>query len=188
MILIIDCGSKKTKEIVKVLDEAGFKNKTVAMRDLLLRDYNDFSGIIISGAPLLLTEVDVSYHLNKFEFIKKLSIPLLGICFGHQIIGLLFGSKIMKGKEVREEQDIEAVVPNKLFRGLDRTCSFTEDHCEYIDLPDNFILLAKSNTCEVEAMKHKDKEIYGVQFHPEVSDENGRKLLVNFCDICLSQS
>jgi len=178
MILIIDCGSKKTKNIAEILSKTGFKNKTIQMGSDIP---SDISGIIISGSPILLTEKDHSY---KFEFIKNLDIPVLGICFGHQIIGLLYGSKIQTGERIKGEQEIELVKNDILFSGLNNSCSFVEDHKEYIDVPKDFDLLAKSRSCDVEAIKHKTKRIYGVQFHPEVSGENGKKLLINFCNMC----
>jgi len=181
MILIIDCGSKKTKDMSKIVHELGHENKIISLEDV--KSVDKYSGIIISGAPILLTEVDKEKYLKKFSFIKEIEIPVLGICFGHQIIGLLHDSKIFKGEEAREKEDIELLEPDSLFDGLDDPCEFMEDHCEYIFLPECFELLAISKGKNIEAIKHKEKQIYGVQFHPEVSGENGKLLLKNFCNM-----
>ncbi len=176
MILIIDCGSKKVKNfklpVLTKIIKLGQKE-----------NFNNFLGIIISGAPILLTEVDQRYYLDQFAWLKKMTIPVLGVCFGHQIIGLLHGSKITKGDEVREEQEIFVLKEDGLFANLEKRIYFQEDHCEHLTLPPNFTLLATSEKSKVEAMKFKN--FYGVQFHPEVSGKNGNILLENFVKICL---
>ena len=183
MILIIDCGSSKTKEIPIILNESGFEQKKISIDDLPLKDYAGISGIIISGSSILLTNTPA--YINRFDFIDKIKIPLFGICFGHQIIGLKFGSEVSKGNLIKGEQKMQILKENQLFKGIETNSNFDENHCEYINLPKDFELLAKSYSCDVEAMKHKEKNIYGVQFHPESSGENGKKMLINFCNLCL---
>jgi GMP synthase (glutamine-hydrolysing) len=110
----------------------------------------------------------------------------LGICLGHQIIGLLYGAEIQAGKRIDKKERIEIIKENDLFKNIKNFSLFKQAHCESITLPTEFILLAKSKSCENEAMKHKNKKIYGVQFHPEVSEKNGRKLFDNFVKITKS--
>lgn len=81
-------------------------------------------------------------------------------------------------------QRIEILKGNDLFIGIQDLAEFREEHAEFISLPKNFILMAKSKSCGNESMKHKSKSIYGVQFHPEVSGENGKKLFKNFLKLC----
>ncbi len=187
MILIIDCGSSKTKKILNVLDDLEISNEIIRMENMkeIIKDkLSKITGIIISGAPVILTEIDETHYLKKFDFIKKLNIPVLGICFGHQILGLLFGSKIARGSEVRRKQSISFVLNDPLFNNIKNNSKFIEDRCECISLPKNFILLAKSETCNNEAMKHKHKNIYGIQFHPETSGEIGKVIIKNFGNLC----
>ncbi|MEA3514844.1 MAG: gamma-glutamyl-gamma-aminobutyrate hydrolase family protein [Nanoarchaeota archaeon] len=184
MICIIDCGSEEISNFSKILDELKTSNKIIKLNELNESLINDFSGIIISGAPILLTKIDKQKYLDKFKFIKEINVPILGICFGHQIIGLLFGSEIYLGEEVRSEEQIEIVNKDIIFSGLENRSLFQEDHCEFIALPKEFVLLAKSHTCNNEAMKHTTKKIYGLQFHPEASGLNGKIILKNFAKIC----
>lgn len=177
MILIIDCGRKKTPNISSVLTELGYGNMICSMDNILK---GNFSKIIISGSPILLSEVDKKPILCKFKFIKSIKIPVLGICFGHQVIGLLYGSKISQGELISKEEKIEVIKEDGLFKGLNDTI-FVENHCEFITLPKGFIHLAKSKSCNIEAIKNGN--IYGVQFHPEVSGDNGKRLLKNFCEL-----
>ena len=185
MILIIDCGSSKTSAIKDVLGSLGVSCQVVKLPLLSETQISKAKGIIISGAPILLTESYPTLFADRFFFLKTISIPVLGICFGHQVLGLVFGETVFKGEEVRRSEQINFMFDDALTQGIPLTSSFTEDHIEGVGLPDDdFFLLASSVHYEVEAMKHKKKNIYGVQFHPEVSGELGKKLLSNFCGLC----
>lgn len=184
MICIINYGSKKTKFFSNILNELNAPNKIIKLDEINELTIKKFSGIIISGAPIILTKIDKQKYLDSFKFIKEIDIPILGICFGHQIIGLLFDSKINLGEEVRNKEYIEIVSNDIIFSKLENRSLFQEDHCEFINLPKEFVLLAKSPSCNNEAMKHIEKKIYGLQFHPEVSGLNGKIILENFVKIC----
>ena len=98
MICIIDCGTEWLEEIKGNLDKSGHSYKVIRINELVGCKFDSFSGIIVSGAPILLTRVDLKKYVELFRFIKTIDIPVLGICFGHQIIGLLYGSEINIGK------------------------------------------------------------------------------------------
>jgi len=183
-IKIIDCDSKKTKEICRILSVLGAETETLSIKDLPSGIFNWSGGIIISGSPVLLSETDTAPYIEKFLFVKNISVPVLGICFGHQIIGMLYGGKIQKDKECRRPINIKLLAKDAIFEGLPENPVFGEDHTESISLPLNFEHIATSEFCKVEAIKHKEKPLYGVQFHPEVSGENGKILLKNFLRIC----
>lgn len=183
MILICNCGSSKTIKISSVLDELGYENMIVPMKNIKNVLHNCFSGLIISGSPILLSENKSS--LENFEFIYDYNNPILGICFGHQILGLLYGAEIYKGDLIKRKQTIESIIHNEIFNGLKNKNKFAQNHEEYISLPMDFMEIAYAkNSIGVEAMMHYHKPLYGVQFHPEVSGKPGRKLLENFCQIC----
>ena len=166
--------------------EGGFEASTIDMEALKGCGFNQYEGVIISGSPILLTQTDYTEYLGWFNFIQSIDIPVLGICFGHQIVGLEFGARVFRGPEQRLNQAVEIVERDSLFRGMEKSLIIREDHCEGITLPSNFDLLAKSNYYEVEAMKHKQKNIFGLQFHPEVSGEVGKRILDNFLELCRS--
>jgi GMP synthase (glutamine-hydrolysing) len=183
MIYIIDCGSKKTPDISKYVSIFYPFHKVISKEEITEEKVSDAKAIIISGAPILLSKMDVEPVKKKFQFIAELNIPILGICFGHQVLALVNGANVFLGPEVRKPVEIEILTTSELFSGFENQVLFVQDHTEGIDLPDNFSLLAKSKDYTVEAMKHKSKPHYGVQFHPEVSGENGIKLFKNFISL-----
>jgi len=115
---------------------------------------------------------------------KKTKLPVLGICFGHQLIGLLFGASASRMREDRDWQTVEAFEDCILFNRLPDEVEMMEDHCETISIPPGFQHIASSDACINEVMQHKTREIYGVQFHPEVSGNHGNIMIENFVKIC----
>jgi GMP synthase (glutamine-hydrolysing) len=183
MIGIIDFGSSKVPFIEKAVDEY-MDFETIhheEFRDELL---NKYKGVILSGAPRLITEVDMSGFINKFAWLKQVTLPVLGICFGHQIIGLVHGAFGSRMREDRDWQEIEFYKEDPIFARLPKVVQMMEDHCEAISIPNGFELIASSDSCVNEGMKHQKKLLYGVQFHPEVSGNMGYTLIENFIKIC----
>lgn len=185
MILIIDCGSKKTPFIEEAVD-LQMDYQTIGLSEVTKEHTVGKLGVIISGAPILITEIDYSKYLNQLAFLKEIEIPVLGICFGHQMIGLLHGAHPSRQKEDRDWQIIETLEEHPLFDKMPTEVEMMEDHCECISLPKDFVLLGVSDACVNEAMYHKEKPLFGVQFHPEVSGNQGTLLIENFVDICIS--
>ena len=184
MILIIDCGSQKTPFIEEAVDlQMDFE--TVGLWDVIKAQTEGKLGVVISGAPILITEIDYTKHLEQLAFLKELEIPVLGICFGHQVLGLLHGALPSRQKEDRDWQTIESLEEHALFDKLPTEFEMMEDHCESISVPKDFRLLAVSDACVNEAMCHTGKQLIGVQFHPEVSGNQGTLLIENFVNICI---
>jgi GMP synthase (glutamine-hydrolysing) len=184
MILVVDCGSNKTKYIEQIIDEF-MDVKPAKLLDFETNLLDDVQGVIISGAPLLVTEINMEPYLEKLDWIKESKVPVLGICFGHQVMGLLHGAFASKMKEDRSWQVVEAFVDSPLFNRLPDEVEMMEDHCETISIPFGFELVASSDACVNEAMQHIEKPLYGIQFHPEISGNHGRIVLENFVNICL---
>lgn len=186
MILIVDCGSSKTPYIAQAVDE--FCDYTVTgIFDLHAIDRSAYKGMIISGAPILITEVDMQPYLDAIHWLTTTHFPTLGICFGHQLLGLLHGAYASKMREDRDWQLIEVYENCALFDRLPSEVEFMEDHCETISIPSGFQLVASSDACINECMQHREKPFFGVQFHPEVSGNHGRVLIENFVRISGAQ-
>lgn len=189
VITIINFGSTKTPQILSVVRELGFEAEEKNWKEFSSADYarlNDVVGqgkqnkIIFSGSPTYLTEVDHTPYTERYSCIKEGKVPVLGICFGHQVMGIIHGAQIFRGEPVRTDVDIHVVKEDKLFAGLSPATVMRQDHTEGISLPAGFIHLAYSKDYAVEAMRHPYLPLWGIQFHPEVSGENGKRLIQNF--------
>jgi GMP synthase (glutamine-hydrolysing) len=127
--------------------------------------------IILSGSPGCLSEgKDCQKFKAEIDLVPNSDIPVLGICFGHQLIGKAFGSEIKSDEWVKDFQKVEVIVKDDIFAcwKSKQKISLFQNHKEYVkNIPPDFTVLAKSETCEIEAMKHNRRPIYGVQAHIE---------------------
>lgn len=151
---------------------------TLSVKEILAREPN---GLILSGGPAM------ERIGNCTQYVKEIALPILGICLGHQLIAEAFGGSVRKGTfggyasvmvEICDQDDILA--------GMGPRINTWASHADEVSrLPDRFTKLARSDICAVEAMRHADKPIYGVQWHPEVAHtEAGDILLNNFIEAC----
>ncbi len=143
-------------------------------------ELSGFKGIILSGGP---SSVNSDDGLTCDPAIFDLGIPILGICYGHQVIAKHMGGKIEKGK-VREygRAQVEFTSHEGLFAGIKDSEEVWMNHFDQIvEPPEGFEVIASTDDCPVTAMANYEKNIYGLQFHPEVTHTPcGVKLLENF--------
>lgn len=184
-LLVIDFGTRFLPEIVSALKAVGADCDVLKAVEITDKSVAGYAGMVLSGSPVMLSEADLNEY-EKYRCLFLAGIPVLGICFGHQLLGILNGSRIYKDKNINGNNHIELLKNSPIFNGLDKKCVFTEAHTEGIDVPAGFIHLAQSESYENEAMQHPSLPHFGVQFHPEVSGENGLKLFKNFYNICLA--
>ncbi len=139
------------------------------------------SGLILSGGP------STERAGNCKQYAKEVTLPILGICLGHQLVAEAFGGLVKKGTlGGYASVDVEICDQDDILIGMRPTIKTWASHADEVSrLPDNFVRLARSEICEIEAMRHGDKPIYGVQWHPEVAHtEAGNTLLSNFIEVC----
>lgn len=182
-IAVIHCGSDKAPKIDAIVEDIGYRVDPISMNNLLYAKLKAYDGVIISGAPILLSKEGTENYLPYFKGLDTYAKPVLGICFGHQILGALEDGTISLIEEDRSWQEITHE-PHPLFEGLESPVAMMEDHCEVVLSPKNFSIIAHSKACENEAMIHQQLPRCGVQFHPETSDSQGQKLIANFLAIC----
>ena len=181
-VAIVDCGSSKVPDIGHAISLAGATANVIAPSELRTLSSDRPAAIIISGNPALIKDTGTKF-LADFDVLHELSIPTLGICFGHQVIGLLFGADVTVGKEDRELRRMEFLGDSRLFDEISDKEVFQEDHIEEVTVPENFVHLATSSHCHNEAMMHRELPLYGVQFHPESSGRAGERLIKNFVSL-----
>lgn len=141
-----------------------------------------YDGIVLSGGGVI--KDNIKEYKYIFSALQTYNNPMFGICFGHQILGLINGAKLMQlDRKVSGNFHISiADDRDNLFENVDGTVKFLQNHSEVISLPNNFRMLAYSEY-GLEAMKCELKDIYGVQFHPEVSGSSGDAIISNFVKI-----
>jgi GMP synthase (glutamine-hydrolysing) len=152
----------------------------------------DPDAVILTGSSFMLTKPDTRLvFASEIELVREIRIPLLGICFGHQLIGTAFGSRVIDlGESIRDIKQIRLLSGDPVFEGLPETVNVAESHRQALgSVPDGFRLLAESATCKVEAISEQDRMVYGFQFHPERSDDStpwGRMIIQNFLGMAAS--
>lgn len=181
MIAVLDFGSQYTHLITRRIREFGVKAEIFDhdVSDKVLLE-NNAEGIILSGGPASVFEKNAP-GLNKK--ILDLGIPVLGICYGHQLIAFMCGAKVGIGKS-REygEEIIEIKKDSQLFEGLKSHEQVWFSHgISVYKLPKEFKIIATTKSLPVAAYYNPDKNIFGLQFHPEVAHTPcGNIILKNF--------
>ena len=183
-ILIIDFGSQFTQLIARRIRELGVFSEIVSHKKInSLKMFNNVIGLILSGGPLNV------YNSYKFRFNRKvlfLNIPILGICFGHQIISKELGGRVKKSKfrefGLAEIKKVNNSLLIKNFFNNKNTNNVWMSHADHVSkLPNGFKVVASSKNSKFTIIENNKKKYYGVQFHPEVTHTNkGKILLKNF--------
>ena len=183
-ILIIDFGSQFTQLIARRIRESGVYSEIISHKKVKNRNIdNSIKGIILSGGPLNV------YQINKYSFDKSIienQIPVLGICFGHQILSKLNGGRVKQSKyrefglaNIRKKR--ESILTKNFFNKKNINKVWMSHADQVSKLPKNFNVIASSQNSKFAIIENKKKNFYGVQFHPEVTHtENGKKLINNF--------
>lgn len=191
MILIIDNGSQYTHLIKRNCRDMEFEaeivNSKISLDEVFAKKPDK---VILSGGPSSVYSPEeqgkVSQPLVKAVYEKKLDVPLLGICFGHQTVGYALGAKVEKGASA-EYGIAKITLDNEgtLLKGLPKEFNAWVSHFDEVkNAPAGFEVLAHSQTCKIEAMENVEKRIFSVQFHPEVwHTEHGETILSNFLKI-----
>lgn len=141
--------------------------------------------VILTGSSSLLSKPRTRERFQpEMDLVRKAGFPVLGICYGHQIIGSAFNAPMRDlGQMLRRYEKVSTIKKHPLFDGLPSDLVVAESHRQELTrVPDEFQHLAQSTTSKVEAMVHRSKPIYGVQFHPERSNNehpHGRMILQN---------
>ena len=138
-------------------------------------------GLILGGGPSL------EKTGRCADYLKEIDVPILGICLGLQLMAVTFDGKVAPGTiGGYAEVEVEVVIENDILKGLPKSFKTWASHADQVsELPLSFEILARSKICEIEAMCHSLKPLYGVQWLPEVTHtEYGQELLGNFIEIC----
>ena len=185
-IFVVDNGGQWTHREWRSLKYLGVDTKIVP-NTTLFKDIaeEDIDGLVLSGgAPRIGV---VSKLGNCGEYLEKADFPIIGICAGHQFIARHYGG-IVEPSKIPEFGKVELTIfkDDPIFNKIEEKSIVWESHNDEItEIPKNFINMAKSENCELQIIKHNDKPLYGLQFHPEVEHtEYGIQFFKNFIKIC----
>ena len=150
--------------------------------DLDISLLKDYDGIIFTGSHDHVYETGSrSININIFELNK----PILGVCYGHQLVHHLLGGEVRKANQAEIGSILIETKDSKLFKDLPTSHHVYMYHYdEVVKLAPNFKCIAKTDLCEYAASENVDKKIYTIQFHPEAKENDfGKEVYMNFIDI-----
>ncbi|MEM7388160.1 MAG: glutamine-hydrolyzing GMP synthase, partial [Verrucomicrobiota bacterium] len=180
-IAVIDFGSQFTQLIVRRIRELGFFAKLYRPEDLAR--IGDVQLVVLSGGPRSVTDADAPDI--DFEFLRGLRVPVLGVCYGMQLLNLKFGGDVKKS--TTSEYGPSTLIPEGescLTAGLSRESQIWMSHSDSVgNLPDGARVVGRNQEGQPVAMEWPDR-FFGIQFHPEVSHSHeGLPLLKNFLSL-----
>ncbi len=186
LILILDFGGQYNQLIARRVRECNVYSEVVPF-DISIEKIKEKNpkGIIFTGGPASVFGKDSPKCNSK---IFNLGIPILGICYGMQLMTVILGGKVEKATK-REYGVTNVKIDNNslLFKDFNSTNNFLMSHTDFVEnLPSGFKTISSTPSCPNSGMENKDKNFYGIQFHPEVvHSENGINVIKNFLyEIC----
>ena len=182
-ILIIDFGSQVTKLIARRIRELSVYSEIITPSDAInLQNFKNIKGIILSGGPSTVTSKKFQ-SIPKKIFKKK--IPILGICYGLQLIAKIFGGKVKPSNKTREFGraylfKVRSSLLTKNFLNTKKLVWMSHEDA-VVKLPKSFKTIASTKNSKLTIIENTNNQIFGVQFHPEVTHtENGKQIFKNF--------
>ncbi len=183
-IIIIDFGSQVTKLIARRVRDLGVYSEILTPKELSkITNFSSIKGVILSGGPATVTKKNY-LKIPKDIFFKK--IPILGICYGLQLIAKLFGGTIKSSKKKREFgraillKKKNSLLTKNFFQKNNQLVWMSHQDA-VIKLPKGFKKLASTKNSKLTIIGNEIYKVYGVQFHPEVTHtKNGIQLFKNF--------
>ena len=168
-IIVIDFGSQVTKLIARRIRELGVFSEIITIKDLSnIKDFSGIKGIILSGGPSTVTKKNFP-KIPKKIFLKK--IPILGICYGLQLISKLFGGTIKSSKKQREfgrailSKTKKSILIRNFFKKKKNFVWMS--HQDAVQkLPIGFKTIASTKESKFTIIENTKEKIYGIQFHP----------------------
>lgn len=179
-VLVLDFGSQFSMLILKRVRSSGVYSELVPYNVPLSRlNDSDVKAIIFSGGPSFVNDKTAP---KPDPDIYKIEKPILGICYGLQIIARQFGGRIEHGNKREYGQASISIKKDNLWLNIKNHSTVWMSHYDQVtELPDGFVSIASTKTCKNAAVKHKKLPIFGLQFHPEVvHTEYGSEIIKNF--------
>ncbi len=178
IVAVIDYGSQYTQLIVRRVRELGFLAELYALEDL--HEIIEPGAVILSGGPKSTSDADAPDI--DFEWLKSLNVPVLGVCYGMQLLTLKHGGTVRSSnKREYGPADLIPEVCEGLYKDMSPSSQVWMSHSDTVDvLPENCSVIARNSEGVPVSLQWSDR-MYGIQFHPEVTHSHeGRTILRNF--------
>jgi len=180
---VVDNFSPFTPSIIDILNSIEVENECKRVFDLYHWDCTQYDKIILSGRRKNNRDINV-INSKIVKMCVNQNLPLLGICYGAEIIALTLGGSISRMNSIIQGQFPVSVVLANPLTGEKKILGVYESHSYRVAcLPENFQKLASSSCCEYELFSHTSKKIFGTQFHPEKSGQDGVQIISEFVKI-----
>lgn len=186
-ILVVDNYDSFVFTIVGYLQQLGAQCEVVRNDAVSPRDGADFDGVLVSPGPGTPEEAGVS--MAMIEACAERAQPMLGVCLGHQALGVVCGATVGRAPELLHGKTSQVLHDaSGVLAGLPSPFTATRYHSLTIDpptLPTELVPNGHTNSGIVMAVRHRDLPLHGVQFHPEsVLTQGGHRLLANWLELC----
>ncbi len=181
-IAIIDFGGQYTHLIARRIRQLNVFSDIVQPESFELTD--EIAGIVLSGGPRSVNLED-AYRIDLD--IESINIPVLGICYGHQLLASMLGGRIESGNNNEYGYTkVSFETKRRLFHNLKEESTVWMSHGDHVaDLPEGIMVIARSRSVPIAAFEAEERDLFGLQFHPEVTHTtDGMKILDNFLTIC----
>lgn len=186
-VYVVDNGGQWTHRIWRVLREVGCDSKIIP-NTTPVGEIDAEALVLSGGAPRVVWEAPKLG--NCIDYFERFPGPILGECVGMQLMAIHFGGKAGPS-EIPEFglSRLRVIEEDDLFKGLPKEFLVWESHNDEVKEAPNFTVLALSENCQIQAVRHLTKPFYGVQFHPEVNNtEHGEEILRNFVNVAKTDS
>jgi GMP synthase (glutamine-hydrolysing) len=185
MIVVLDYGSQYCHLLARRIRALGVYAEILPNNTKVedIRKLENVEGVILSGGP------NSVYEENAPSFDKailELGVPVLGVCYGHQLLAHVLGGKVVQSSKEYGKEVFNVTTSIRLLDGLGTNEQVWMSHGDsVVSLPEGFSVAGETGGCKIAAYVNERKKVYGLQFHPEVQHTTSGKLILgNFLKIC----
>ncbi len=180
MLLVVDNGSIYTKNLIDFLNDRKifFEKQTPQLLDL--NSLENYDSVILSGRRKNEKKIN-EINSKIITYSIKNNMKLLGICYGAEILALTLGGTIRKTSSLQKGNELIKILKENTISNYSLDV-FESHRFEISKLPSVLVPIADSKNCKYEIIQYQEKQIFGTQFHPEMS-QDGHNLIEKFCSL-----
>ncbi|TFG20837.1 MAG: glutamine-hydrolyzing GMP synthase [Promethearchaeota archaeon] len=186
LVLILDFGSQLAHLISRRVRDLGVYSEIRPFNIVVsqIKEFSNIKGVILSGGPSSVYDPNAPQMKNEIlDYFTSQNIPVLGLCYGHQLIAQLKGG-VVRNEDNKEfgKTSLTVISPRNILEGLNPEEIVWMSHGDQVEsLPEGYEVYARTNNCPIAAYGNVESKIYGLQFHPEVvHTKSGNIILSNF--------